>query len=90
MIIHKVKETESITDIAAFYKVPANIILSYNQTLEICFGDYIKIPTISGIIYKVKPFDTLEKISRQFNVPAEEILQKNGIDSIYPFMEIIV
>ena len=90
MIIHKVKETETITDIAKFYKVPANIILNFNKTSEICFGDYLKIPKIEGFIYKVKPFDTLEKISLQFNVPAEEILFKNGIDNIYPFMEIMI
>ncbi|MCL1900849.1 MAG: LysM peptidoglycan-binding domain-containing protein [Firmicutes bacterium] len=90
MIIHKVKETETIRDIAAFYKVPANIILSYNKTLEICFGDYLKIPKIEGKIYKIKPFDTLEKISRRFNVPPEEILKKNGIDNVYPFLEIII
>jgi len=90
MIIHKVKETETIADIAKFYKVPANIILNCNKISEIYFGDYLKIPKIEGEIYKIKPFDTLEKISRQFNVPAEEILFKNGIDNIYPFMEIIV
>jgi len=90
MIIHKVKETETIAGIAAFYKVPANFILSFNKTSEISFGDYLKIPKIEGNIYKVKPFDTIETISRQFNVPAEEILQKNGIGDIHPFMELII
>lgn len=89
MIIHKVKD-ETIEEISLRYKIPKNLILSFNKIGGIDYGDYIIIPLIEGQIYKVQPFDTLEKISQKFNIPVKEILEKNHITKIYPFMEILI
>lgn len=89
MIIHKVKD-ETLEEISLRYKIPKSAILNYNKISDINLGDYIVIPKISGRFYKVQPFDTLEKISKKFDVTVHEILKKNNITKIFPFMEIII
>lgn len=89
MTIYKVKD-ETLEELSLMYKIPKNIILSFNKITEIICGDYIVIPSLEGHLYKVKPFDTIEKISKEFSIPADEILAKNNISKIFPFMEILI
>ena len=90
MIIHKVKDGEQIDELSLIYNTPKNLILSYNKIEEIRNGDYIIIPKFCGTVYKVQPFDTIDKISQKFNISADEILIKNKITQIFPFMEIVI
>lgn len=88
--IYQVKRADKIEKLSEQFKLPASVLLSFNKLKEISEGDMLVIPKLSGSIYKVLPFENLEQIAQKFNVSPQEILNKNNIDKVYPFMEILI
>lgn len=90
-IIHKVKEGETLASIAAYYNVPTSMIIKDNRLVgDIYPGQRLVIGYVKGIIYTVKPQDTLEGIAQKFNVTPQKILDGNNIELIYPFLNIVI
>ena len=88
--IYQVKIKDKIEKLSEHFKLPASVLLSFNKLKEISEGDMLVIPKLSGKIYKVLPFESLDQIAEKFNVSSKEIQEKNNIDKVYPFMEILI
>ena len=77
--IVKIENKEDIKSLKTFCDM--NAVRLVNKISEVKVGDFLEIPSFKT--YVVKPFDTLEKISKKINVACEEIKQKNNIKNIF-------
>ncbi len=90
MRIYRVKKGESISSVAALHGLPEALLAGYNRVAAVQEGDLLALPDAAGRLYTVSPFETLESVAKKFNVTPAYILEKNNIDALYPFMEILI
>jgi surface antigen len=82
IVKYKVQPWESISSIAAKFRISSNSIYwanNYKKGHVIHPWEIIKIPPVSGIIYKVKSGDTLASISKKYKVDISKIRKQNLI-----------
>ncbi len=82
---HVVIEGESLASISQSYNISLESVKFANDltsnTVEP--GQILKIPPVEGTLHTVQPGDTLEKLSKRYNVPTQTIVDFNYIDSPY-------
>ncbi|MCY1714626.1 LysM peptidoglycan-binding domain-containing protein [Caproiciproducens galactitolivorans] len=95
MLIHVVSAGESLWQIANYYHVSMESIISanglYNPNLLVV-GEALVIP-LEDVVYIVKPGDTLWMIAQNYGVTVRDILKNNSIsnpDHIYPGLAIYI
>ena len=88
--IYRAEKGQTAADIAWAAGIPETLLLAHNRIGGVAEGDLLVIPEVRGRVYTVKPFETAESIAADFGITAGELLRKNGIERIYPFMDIIV
>jgi murein DD-endopeptidase MepM/ murein hydrolase activator NlpD len=82
--VHRIKEGDTVSEIAAKYNVSVGTILSFNSIKDvrkIMVGTELGIPSIDGVLYKVKRGDTLSGISASHNIAMNDILDANDLQS---------
>lgn len=90
-IIHRVSKWETLAQVSAMYNVPPFVIAGENDIKEGLYeGQRLVIGTYKGTLYRVKPTDTIDTVSKKFGVPADKILNDNKTGALYPFMDIII
>lgn len=83
IILHDVKEGESMATIAARYGLSTDQIRWSNglKTTDVNVGDILKIPATSGIVYTVKSGDTPEALASRYGSSVERIVAYNDLES---------
>lgn len=79
---YQVKKGDMIGYIADSFNVTQDTIISVNnihQSRLLQIGQYLKIPSIPGVVYHVKPLDTLSSIAEHYEVSAKKCAAVNGI-----------
>ena len=90
-LFYRVKKDENLLSVSAKFSVPAGVIAADNNLKsEPTEGDILFIRRVHGKLYKVKPEDTVFSIAKEFNVSAEEILNKNEIPYVFAGETIII
>lgn len=75
---YRVKDGEDIKSLSVKFQIPTTVIIAQNRlTQEVCAGDLLFLTKLEGVVYNVGVLDTLESVAKKFNVPPNEILQKN-------------
>ena len=78
VIVHEVREDETLWKLTQVYQVDAAAIAvsnSISANTELQPGTKLLIPPVNGLVHKVKSGDTLEAISGYYNVPKSEIIR---------------
>lgn len=84
VIVHEVREDETLWKLTQVYQVDAAAIAASNNisaNTELQPGAKLVIPPVNGLVHKVKPGDTLEAISSYYNVPKNEIIKFTSLTS---------
>ncbi|TYQ31529.1 LysM peptidoglycan-binding domain-containing M23 family metallopeptidase [Pseudanabaena sp. UWO310] len=84
VIVHEVREDETLWKLTQVYQVDAAAIAASNNisaNTELQPGTKLLIPPVNGLVHKVKPGDTLEAISNYYNVPKSEIVKFTSLAS---------
>lgn len=84
VIVHEVREDETLWKLTQVYQVDAAAIAASNNisaNTELQPGTKLVIPPVNGLVHKVKPGDTLEAISSYYNVPKNEIIKFTSLTS---------
>ncbi|PZO40812.1 MAG: hypothetical protein DCF19_10905 [Pseudanabaena frigida] len=84
VIIHEVREDETLWKLTQVYQVDAAAIAASNgisANTDLQPGMKLMIPPVNGLVHKVKPGDTLEAISNYYNVPKSEIIKVTSLTS---------
>ncbi len=95
MIIHVVKQGETLWQISNFYGVPLDETVSANQLPnpnQLLVGQAILVPK-DGINHIVQPGENLWMIAQRYNTTVNEILRNNNITNpniIFPGMKIFI
>ena len=81
-VVHTVQEGDTVDGLAASYGISASSILWSNLELEsadsLVPGQYLRVPASDGIIYDVRPGDTLSDIADRFEVEVQKIIDFPG------------
>lgn len=83
IIFHKVKENETIEQIAKIYNINVQLLKYENKIDEVFAGDLLFIPQQNQNIYIVQPTDTLPSIAKKLNITVEQLKQKNNCLNIF-------
>ncbi len=84
VIVHEVREDETLWKLTQVYQVDAAAIAASNNisaNTELQPGTKLVIPPVNGLVHKVKSGDTLEAISSYYNVPKNEIIKFTSLTS---------
>ncbi len=84
VIVHEVREDETLWKLTQIYQVDAAAIAASNAisaNTELQPGMKLMIPPVNGLVHKVKQGDTLEAISSYYNVPKKEIIKFTSLSS---------
>ncbi|MEA5487221.1 MULTISPECIES: peptidoglycan DD-metalloendopeptidase family protein [Pseudanabaena] len=84
VIVHEVREDETLWKLTQVYQVDAAAIAASNNisaNTELQPGAKLVIPPVNGLVHKVKSGDTLEAISSYYNVPKNEIIKFTSLTS---------
>jgi murein DD-endopeptidase MepM/ murein hydrolase activator NlpD len=84
VIVHEVREDETLWKLTQVYQVDAAAIAASNNisaNTELQPGTKLVIPPVNGLVHKVRPGDTLEAISNYYNVPKSEIIKYTSLAS---------
>ncbi|MCY7333123.1 MAG: peptidoglycan DD-metalloendopeptidase family protein [Pseudanabaena sp. CAN_BIN31] len=84
VIVHEVREDETLWKLTQVYQVDAAAIAASNSisaNTELQPGMKLLIPPVNGLVHKVKSGDTLEAISSYYNVPKSEIVKYTSLAS---------
>jgi murein DD-endopeptidase MepM/ murein hydrolase activator NlpD len=84
VIVHEVREDETLWKLTQVYQVDAAAIAASNNisaNTELQPGTKLVIPPVNGLVHKVRPGDTLEAISNYYNVPKSEIIKFTSLTS---------
>lgn len=84
VVIHEVREDETLWQITQMYQVDAAAIAASNNissATDLQPGTKLVIPPVSGIVHKVKPGDTLEAIAKFYKVPEADIAKYTSLKS---------
>lgn len=81
---YKVERGDTLSDIADRFDVTLDTLVSFNdiqnaRTLRP--GSYLKIPSISGIVYVAKAGDDVASIAKANEISADRIIEANGLMS---------
>ncbi|MCG8515562.1 MAG: peptidoglycan DD-metalloendopeptidase family protein [Halanaerobiales bacterium] len=79
---HRVKQGESLWEIAQQYELDIDTIIGANDITninQIQPGEVLKILPVKGIIYKIGPGESLWTISRQFAIRLDRLITANAI-----------
>jgi murein DD-endopeptidase MepM/ murein hydrolase activator NlpD len=80
---HKVKDGESLTDIASRYGVSMMTLWWANKITskeDLKAGQDLIIPPVSGLVVTVKPGDTLESLATEKKISVDEIVEVNELE----------
>ena len=89
--LYRVKENENIEQISAKFGVPIVKIISDNLLKnDVEEGDVIKIEKEENGTYIVKPFESLEDISKKLNIDIERLKRINNTEKVYFGQEIFL
>ena len=86
-----VEPTANVYDIAAYYNVPAEDIIAFNEAQNFMYGAELKIPNaaerevpyaVPFAVYTVEPTAKLENISAHYKIAESDILYYNNITEI--------
>ena len=76
---YRVKKEDNLFSLCdKFNLCPFKLISDNNLTCEIQDGDLLYIEQFQSSLYKVKPFESLESLSKKFNVSMDELKKING------------
>ena len=83
VIKYTVQEGDTMENIAARYKVTTDQIRGSNsmKTTDISAGDFLFIPSVSGIVYTVKADDSIEDIVSRYGSSVAEIIALNDLET---------
>lgn len=84
-VFYEVKCNQSIDEIATQLRVPKDYITK-NNSGQIYEGKVLFIPQTNLKSHVVKPFETIETISKKYGITVEEIMSKNSLKSNYIFI----
>lgn len=93
---YTVEQEDTIFGIAKRFGVTMHIILKANgikDPSEICVGQKLRIPVVSGKMYCVRPGESIEDIANRHNMTVKSIREKNCMDaddSIRPGMQLLL
>ena len=80
---YRVKSGDTISESASRYGITTDTIISVNNiksSRTIPIGQYLKIPTMEGILYTVKTDgETPETIAKKYSVPADKVALVNSM-----------
>ena len=80
---YRVKSGDTISEIASRYNITTDTIISVNNiksSRSIPIGQYLKIPTMDGILYTVKASgETPETIAKKYSVSADKVAMANSL-----------
>jgi murein DD-endopeptidase MepM/ murein hydrolase activator NlpD len=75
---------DTLSEIADSYGVSLGTLISYNgirDVRRIQAGSVVRIPRVSGVLYRVRRGDNLSSIAERHNVPLNDILDANDLES---------
>ena len=80
--VYQIIEGDTISELSKRFNISADSIISINgiknaKTLQI--NQYLRIPSMNGILYHVKKDDTIEKIAENYKISAERIQETNDL-----------
>ncbi len=81
---YEVKPGDTLSGISKMYNIDVGTLISYNKIEDvrrIWVGANLKIPDIDGLPYVVRRGDSLESIAEKHDVPLNDILDANNLDS---------
>ena len=80
---YRVQQGDTLSFISQKFNAPIGRLIHINNlTKDVSAGDIILIEKVDNV-YLVKPLDTLESLSKRFNLSKQEILDKNNLEYIY-------
>lgn len=82
VLTHEVKDGETMASIALRYGVTVDQIRWSNglKNANIEVGQFLKVPTVSGIVYTVRAGDTVEALASKYGGTIENIISYNDLE----------
>ena len=88
---YRVINGETVNSLCAKFNLPTALFIKENNlSKELEDGDLVIITKYSCKLYSVLPLDTLNSISKKFNLNKEELKEKNKIDYVYYGLKILL
>lgn len=93
---HVMANEDTLYGIARKYGLTMNIILRANRIndpFDIRPGSSIRIPLLSGMLYSVRPGETLQAIAKKCGIPEHCLREKNYLEpgeAVFPGMQILI
>jgi murein DD-endopeptidase MepM/ murein hydrolase activator NlpD len=81
---YKVGKGDTLSGIADAFNVSLDTVVSFNgirNARSLQPGSYLKVPSMSGILYTVKPGDSAASVAAANRISAERIVEANGLAS---------
>lgn len=81
-LTHRVRQGETLWDIAEKYGTDVNAIASANGLYDLDYlrpGQVLEVPSLPGVVHTVQAGETLWEISRLYGVSMQAIQQANGL-----------
>lgn len=88
---YRVQKGDSLAALSSRFNLPQTVIINDNGLSdEVKEGDVVLIRKLSGTVYRVKPFDTLESVAERFNVSAKTLSAANNVDYLFYGLNLII
>lgn len=85
-IVYKVKENETLLDIAKKFNTTVDSLKLENNISEVEFGDVIIILEKNLAVHVVKPAETLLDIAKKYHTTTKHIIELNNLASANIFI----
>lgn len=93
---HRVRQGETLWDIARQYRTDVNAIATANGLYDVDYirpGQVLEVPSVPGVVHTVQRGETLWEISRIYGVSMQAIQEANGLaspDVLLPSTRLII
>jgi murein DD-endopeptidase MepM/ murein hydrolase activator NlpD len=81
---HVVSKGETLQSVARYYGLRQDSLISINKlgdSTKLKIGSTLKIPSLNGIMHRVRSGDNIQKISKRYKIPVNDILDANNLES---------
>jgi len=81
MVLHQIKQGDTLESIASMFDVQINSIVRNNYNVDLYEGEVVKVVRQTQTYHIVKPMETLSSIASKYIVNIDDIIKINNLTS---------